>query len=171
VRVAEWFPAWVARHQRIVRRGDWPPGDSDYWTPALKAFIAAGTTEDEANAATDAVAVAPPRFPGDQIEAVLKAVRRHQDARSHADRPRDTSCPECAGEGLTSRWFRFEHREREVVASIACYCRCRSGRWLMGKHDGEKEIKGRIVDLALRPDVGDSLTAIYELYPVMIDAT
>lgn len=151
MRVAEWFPEWVIRHQSVVRRGDWPAPEDRFWDAARKGLIQAGVTQDEADAASNRLALAPPRYLGDQIEALLTAVATARGEAARAERPTASSCPECAGGGLTSRNFRFMHRDREVVASLACYCPCRAGRWLKGQHDGNKDLAGRILDLATLP--------------------
>ncbi len=186
MRVAEWFPGWAVAHCEAIPRHDWPAFEDRYWTEFRRAFVALGITQAEADAATSLVARSSPGFPDKHLPAVLEAVGRLREARAASGRSSDTSCPECAGEGLTSRRFRFEHRGREIVASLACYCQCRDGRGIHTQHeeairDKTQAVHPRIVDLALRPDivslchppgdllpaeVVDAIGAAYDLFPV-----
>jgi hypothetical protein len=150
-RVAEWFPSWAVSHCEAIPRHDWPPFEDRYWSEFRRAFVAVGVTQIEADVATSLVARSSPGFPDRHLPAVLNAIAEHRASWVAASRPADVSCPECAGGGLTSRSFRFMHRDREVTASLACYCPCRVGRWIKGQHDGDKDLAGRILDLATLP--------------------
>ena len=79
---------------------------------------------------------------------------------------RSKGCPECSGCGLTSRTIDRDLGDGEVTSyRAACYChRCEAGRELKAHHGQHcSEMRGRIIDLSLAPDLQPS---DYDLMPL-----
>jgi hypothetical protein len=66
------------------------------------------------------------------------------------DKPWCPDCPECAGEGITSRYVTMPRRNGdEITASVGCYChRCLAGRWVEQQHrERHPDLRARFLDL------------------------
>jgi hypothetical protein len=155
----DWFIDYVADVIRTTRSGLLPDDPADpFWAPMEQAFARSGVRHGAALRALEGME-APPESPAPFRAALIAAARAcsQQEANATAtdggemDRDaafaRSWDCPECAGQGLTSR--EVYSRKFDRRARVGCICHlCPMGRWVARQHQGKES---RLVDLSDHP--------------------
>lgn len=160
-RVKDWIGGFLQRHKARFAPHDWPADDAteegrEFLLGWLTGFATRVVTEDEANAASIALAATPPRFRNEHLPAVLGAIDATRKARGcepgttrEAVRYASLDCPHCGGDGLAMAWTVVPDELRKIPETIAAYCVCRHGRWIRQAHaEKHPEHIRRIPDFA-----------------------
>jgi hypothetical protein len=174
MKVETWFEGFVARHVERIPRDDWRPPDSEYWNTWRSAFVRHGVMPDIAEESSRQLAEEAPKFPDQQLPALLEKIRmRMRMNAAQADPNHDRgeaerlsfSCSDCAGQGLTYRWVP-DRPGPCSQGSTLLYCLCPMGRWLLRSHQANEASRhatnGKLLDLADHPELqGDGNPARY----------
>jgi hypothetical protein len=140
VATAEW-QAWAARHKTIFALTT--DGDAAMLLEWCDLFARQGFAPAELHAATEALAVAPPRFRADHLAGLQAAVRDSRRILAAKPPPDRGTCETCGGAGLaevplSGLAMRFKRGGETVVGTYpdgtlgVVLCHCPLGRWLKG---------------------------------------
>lgn len=159
------FHAWLQEHHRLNERGDWP-SDPRYYEPWRRRLDNLKADPATAAEASMRVAMAPPTWPREHLDAVCDAVvaiwRERDAGRGDTLRQRaaqgqklseaevgdvrklSASCPWCEGNGLAIR-----HGRSDPTRTATLHCVCILGRWMRERHRRDApDVFRRILDLA-----------------------
>lgn len=160
MRVKDWIEGFLRRHKARFAPHDWPAEDAtEEWIEFLRGWITGFATrvvtEEEANAASIALASVPnrPKWRGEhlpaiiaQVEASRRASGNETGASREAVREASRDCPHCGGDGLATAWA----SRPDPLASpetVAAHCVCRHGRWIrQATNEKTPELIRRIPD-------------------------
>jgi hypothetical protein len=149
--IHEWFPDFIRRHAERCPSQGWPdlpvlgvtPSEatSAFFNPWITRFTREGVSKAAAETASESLASVDVPWPGPKhLDMLMKHVHSAWDvlrARGAGGpelssreecQARSRGCPECSGQGFTSRMKTIE--DYPIPVSMAFFCMCPSGEWM-----------------------------------------
>jgi hypothetical protein len=176
--IHEWFPDFIRRHAERCPSQGWPdlpvlgvtPSEatSAFFNPWITRFTREGVSKAAAETASESLASVEVPWPGPKhLDMLMKHVHSAWDvlrARGAGGpelssreecQARSRGCPECSGQGFTSRMKTIE--DYPIPVSMAFFCMCPSGEWMANLYFTKyKDLFDRYRRLAQHPELWDS---------------